>query len=221
MGDKVVLGYWAIRGLAQPLRFYLEYLGLPYEDKRYYKPEEWFADVTSAPLNQHVLANLPYIQDGDELVFESQALYVYLAYRANKPELLGQNPKEQVALASVRGVLQDLFKGLIALFTIPEDQFEAKKEEQFNQLVFWIAEKLSKFLENRKWAVGDNLTYIDFQLFEAEEILRNYKPEAFATLVGLKNHNESFANLPAIKNYQASDKMIARPFYPPGMYRWG
>ncbi|CAK91170.1 unnamed protein product (macronuclear) [Paramecium tetraurelia] len=120
-----------------------------------------------------------------------------------------------------RGVLQDLFKSLIALFTIPEDQFEAKKENFFNQEVLWIAEKLSKVLENRQWAVGDNLTYIDFQLFEAEEILRNYNPEAFTTPVGLKKHNENFVNLPAIKKYQSSDKMIARPFYPPGMYRWG
>jgi glutathione S-transferase len=32
---KLILGYWAIRGIAQPIRDLLEYLGLEYEDRRY------------------------------------------------------------------------------------------------------------------------------------------------------------------------------------------
>jgi glutathione S-transferase len=38
------LGYWAIRGLAQQLRYILEYVGATYEEKRY--PEvndDWFS----------------------------------------------------------------------------------------------------------------------------------------------------------------------------------
>ena len=31
----LVLGYWDIRGLCQPIRYTLEYLGVPYEDKTY------------------------------------------------------------------------------------------------------------------------------------------------------------------------------------------
>jgi glutathione S-transferase len=35
MSDKLVLGYWAIRGLGERVRHLLEYTGLPYEEVRY------------------------------------------------------------------------------------------------------------------------------------------------------------------------------------------
>lgn len=44
MSDKVVLGYWNIRGLAERVRLLLEYLHVPYEEK-IFTPEtrpEWF-----------------------------------------------------------------------------------------------------------------------------------------------------------------------------------
>ena len=37
--QKLTLGYWGLRGRAQPIRFLLEYVGLPYEDKKYTAPE--------------------------------------------------------------------------------------------------------------------------------------------------------------------------------------
>jgi hypothetical protein len=33
-GAPIVFAYWAIRGLAQPIRLLLEYTGQPYTDKR-------------------------------------------------------------------------------------------------------------------------------------------------------------------------------------------
>jgi glutathione S-transferase len=38
----LTLGYWGIRGRAQPVRYLLEFLGLPYEEKRYTDPAQWF-----------------------------------------------------------------------------------------------------------------------------------------------------------------------------------
>ena len=35
MEQKPVLGYWAIRGLGQQIRFLFAYLEVPYEDKQY------------------------------------------------------------------------------------------------------------------------------------------------------------------------------------------
>ena len=35
-GPRLLLGYWAIRGLGQPIRLLLEHVGLPYADKRYH-----------------------------------------------------------------------------------------------------------------------------------------------------------------------------------------
>ena len=35
MDQRPVLGYWGIKGLAQPIRILLKYLGVDYEDKVY------------------------------------------------------------------------------------------------------------------------------------------------------------------------------------------
>lgn len=35
MENKLVLGYWDCRGLAEPIRLLLEYLELPYTEEKY------------------------------------------------------------------------------------------------------------------------------------------------------------------------------------------
>jgi glutathione S-transferase len=86
--SSVTLGYWGIRGLAQPIRFLLEYLGLPYTDHKYSDPAVWGADKADF-LKTDPLANIPYLKDGDRVVFESQAIPLYLVHKANRSELLG------------------------------------------------------------------------------------------------------------------------------------
>jgi len=41
-GNKVVLGYWAIRGLAERIRLFLEYTGTAYSEVRYDNRDKWF-----------------------------------------------------------------------------------------------------------------------------------------------------------------------------------
>lgn len=57
--------------------------------------EEWFGgDLLKEPFKNHNLVNLPYLKDGERYIYESGAIYVYLAHRAGKPELLGRDAKE-------------------------------------------------------------------------------------------------------------------------------
>jgi hypothetical protein len=42
MDNKITLGYWGIRGLAQTPRLILAYSGLNWQDHRYASREEWF-----------------------------------------------------------------------------------------------------------------------------------------------------------------------------------
>lgn len=42
MTDKVVLGYWPIRGLGQVPRLLLAYTGSIWEDVKYTSSEQWF-----------------------------------------------------------------------------------------------------------------------------------------------------------------------------------
>jgi hypothetical protein len=43
------------------------------------------------------LANIPYIKSGNEAIFESQALPIFVVTKAGKTELLPMNLKESVA----------------------------------------------------------------------------------------------------------------------------
>jgi len=45
------------------VRFFLYYVGLPFEDKHYHDRSEWFEK--DKPAFNSKMANLPYIKDGD------------------------------------------------------------------------------------------------------------------------------------------------------------
>lgn len=77
------------------VRYLLEYVEIPYTQKNFDITEsEWSDSVAKPPLNQEILANLPYIKDGDKWIFESQALYIYIAHKANRADLLGSTNEE-------------------------------------------------------------------------------------------------------------------------------
>ncbi|CAD8202609.1 unnamed protein product [Paramecium pentaurelia] len=221
MQDQLEFGYWTIRGIGQPLRYLLEYVEIPYTQKNFNIIEsEWFDSVAKPPLNQEVLANLPYIKDGDKWIFESQALYIYIAYRANRADLLGSTNEEQVVVEQVKGVLLDLYRAFRSLIALPEVDYLAKKDEYFNTEVLWIIEKLNKFIQGKTWATGNNLTYVDFFQFELEQTLEAYKPGILDQFQNLRKHHDAFAEIPQIKRFISSERFIAQPFYPIKRWRW-
>ena len=67
---KPVLGYWDVRGLAEPIRLMLEHCAIAYKDKRYQFGKDaadafkgdWINDKFSLGLN---FPNIPYFIDGD------------------------------------------------------------------------------------------------------------------------------------------------------------
>lgn len=77
------------------------------------------------------------------------------------------------------------------MITLPEDQYETKKEEFFKTEVVWLIEKLNKFIGGREWAAGNNITYADFLLFEVEETLKAFTKDNdfFNTQENLKTHH--------------------------------
>lgn len=104
------LGYWGIRGIVQPIRFLLAYLGVKYTDKRYISGEEWFnKDKLNLGLT---FPNIPYYIDNDIQLTESSAIPIYLIKKNNKIELLGQNAdgtynEKEVRVQQITGVIKD------------------------------------------------------------------------------------------------------------------
>ena len=74
-GSKLTLGYWKIRGLAQPARYMLAYVGADYNNEMYeqgdgpeFSREAWMSVKPTMP---HQYPNLPYLSDGDVHITES------------------------------------------------------------------------------------------------------------------------------------------------------
>jgi glutathione S-transferase len=106
----------------------LEYLELNYVDHKYTDPASWGADrATFAATNP--LANIPYLKDGETIIFESQAIPVYLINKAGRHDLFGSNQAEQVAVAQARGVIEDLFGGFMKIFFGNKEDFSTKGKE--------------------------------------------------------------------------------------------
>ena len=91
---KVVLGYWKIRGLAQPVRYLLEYVEHPWEDVTYeqgnspeYSIECWTSVKNSLGLD---FPNIPYLLDDnhDVKITDTLAIMIYIC-TVYAPELLG------------------------------------------------------------------------------------------------------------------------------------
>jgi glutathione S-transferase len=78
------------------VRFFLNYLNIPFEDKRYTDENEWYAKDKIAFNTK--LANLPYLTIGADTTFESDAVYYAAAIHANRLDLFG---KDNVAIIRV------------------------------------------------------------------------------------------------------------------------
>jgi Glutathione S-transferase len=211
--NKYVLTYWNCRGRAQPLRFLLEYLGIPYEEKRYEIKDamDWFAK-DKHQLN-HPFPNLPNLKDGERIVTETEAIYQYICKKANRKDLLGANEEEEIDVCTTRWFLHDLAYA-IGEIAYNKD-FETIKDAELEKKVAPKLAYISKFLGEKEFLHG-HITYVDFLCYELLTIMEALKPEMLAK--NLKDYIERFANQKFMKNYMASDKYIKRPFY--GLATW-
>ncbi len=117
----MILGYWNIRGRGQPIRFFLEYLEVPYSEKRYTNANEWFGKDKINHSLKIALPNLPYLIDGTELITESDAIFHYIAFKAKRPELIvPKDPETHIFLTQIRGVIVDLASQIINLAFHPD-----------------------------------------------------------------------------------------------------
>jgi glutathione S-transferase len=79
----IVLGYWDIRGYAQPIRLLLAAVGADWVDELHkaggppdFSRDEWFAVKKTLPLD---FPNLPYLFDGDVKISQTLTILRYLA----------------------------------------------------------------------------------------------------------------------------------------------
>ena len=156
------LGYWGIKGVAEPIRWLVAHLALPVKEYNPATPEEWFGK--KKPSLGLDFPNLPYLVDGDFKLSESTAIPVYLIHKAGKADLLGGDAQKQAQVREIEGVLSDIKQDLMKVLFAPADQATvlAKTLEPTSKVSQKI-EQLSKFLGSKDFLVG-HVTYADLLL---------------------------------------------------------
>ncbi|XP_054163616.1 glutathione S-transferase 2-like [Oppia nitens] len=203
------LGYWDIRGLAQPIRLLLAYTETPYTDKRYkYGPKpdidqsEWLNEKYSLGLP---FPNLPYYIDGDIKITQSLAIIRYLG---RKHDLMGNTEEEENRISLVEQQLKDNNNGFTKICY--NQNFDTLKLDYLKQLPL-LLDQLSKFLGERPYFAGEHLTYVDFLVYEYLDQQKLFSPQIVSQYNNLVQYLARFESLPKIDKYLKSDRYLKWP----------
>lgn len=209
-GQKPVLCYWDIRGLAQPIRLLLNYVGKEFEDKHMecgpaptYDKSVWFNIKGTIGLD---FPNLPYYIDGDIKVTQSNAI---LRHIARQHDMLGKTEKERVRVDILAEQAMDFRNGWVRVCYNPN--FEQIKPEYLANLPKKLDE-FSAFLGSHQFfAGGSEPTFADFIMYELLDQHRALCPEVITKYTNIAAFMDRVEALPKIAEYIKSDRFLKKP----------
>jgi len=197
MAPKPVLGYWAIRGLAQPIRLTLAYAGVDFEDKLYTDHDVWLNEKFNLGMD---FPNLPYFIDGDVKLSQSLAI---LRYIGRKYGLDGSNEQEKLAISLVEQQIMDLNTAIGRIAYDPN--CEKLKEEYLKNLPAQL-KLVSQYLGSKAFVAGSNISYADFWLYEYLKKVSTLVSGSLSEFANLSKFIERIESLPPISAYIKSQK---------------
>ncbi|EGR28044.1 hypothetical protein IMG5_184090 [Ichthyophthirius multifiliis] len=216
---EVVLGYWAIRGLAEPVRLLLEYLEVPYKQNLYGHPQhpehDWAKDkeqkrqLTAFP-------NLPYLEDGNKHITESSAIMIYLTNKCNRgDDLLGATSDEKWMNQQILGVQGDLNSILTSQSYNPD--YQKIKNDNLQQKVLPKLKELNDHLgrQKTKFMVKNTPSICDFRLYETLKHAGYHYDKLYDQYGNLQQYINNFESIDAIAKYLKSNKFVERPINSP------
>jgi glutathione S-transferase len=210
-------GYWAIRGLAAPVRLLLAFTKTEYkEDLYHYRDdaatmrEEWQSVKRTMPLD---FSNLPYYIDGDVKITQSNAILRHIGRKAG---LTGATAADAAVvdmlvdeLVDARG---DMSRSNYTGVPTAADVFANSLPPRFAAFEKFIAKAGGPFL------LGAHVTIADFLLYELCDKARVCAKETvgiadvLAEYPRLSAFVAAFEALPGVAEYIKSAAYIARPF---------
>jgi len=205
----IVVGYWDIRGLGQPIRLLLEQSGVEWEDKLYscgppptFDKTCWFGVKETLGFD---FPNLPYMVDGDVKLTQTMAI---LRYLARKTGFDGKIEAEKQRIDLMEGEWGD-FKGpFVSMCYNPN--FASMKDEYLKNVQAKLA-RFSKFLGNRSFFAGNEVTYVDFLMYDMFDQHKLVGADILSQWKNLEQFCNKIESLPRIKEFMASSKFIKYP----------
>lgn len=201
--DQLILGYWNIRGFAEPARLLLQYAKTPFTNKLYnfgdapdFKRDEWLKEKNSLGLD---FPNLPYLIDGDLKLSQAKAILTHLG---RKLKMMGTNERETSMIELLIDQSNDLRQELnnVCYRAI---NFDAVKKKFCDETLPIHLKLFEDFLtrQGKKWLIGDTLTVADFQLFEYLDHCWLLSNENWAEYPKVLAYMKAFRELPELKKY--------------------
>jgi len=209
------LGYWNIRGIGNVIKFLLEYLRIEYNEKIYNVTveSEWFDEKFKLGLD---FPNIPYYVDGDFKLTESKVIAKYLVcHKDPEARLYPKSLDKQLKAEIIENVTFNILYGL--LLTCWRDTEQLRENHVKNHGI--LIKQLSEFFGSNQWILGDELSYVDFWLYEALYAQKQYNPAVLDSYDNLKQFLINFEAIPAIAKYMESPKFIKTPCNSPNAYR--
>jgi len=240
MAPSIILGYWNLRGLTQPIRNMLEYIGVEYEDKTYdfdmtdptdkaKMMHEWIADKTKCPLivggsGEKALEfpNLPYYietrADGSKLKF-SQSLTI-LRHVARTHGLTVEGEDNVCRMEQYEQQIMDIRTAIIG-YCGANPMVSMRYPNYPEDIKTMIFTQWNKVLGGKQWVMGDKLTYVDFLFWEMLDWHVLLKADMLDGLDNLGSYYQRFKDLPKIKNYFESPRYTDWPLVGPFGKKFG
>ncbi|KHN84703.1 Glutathione S-transferase 2 [Toxocara canis] len=192
MGYKVT--YFAIRGLAEPIRLLLTDQSIPFEDSRIADKNEW-----QTMKHQFQFGQVPCLHDDDEQIVQSGAILRHLARKHN---LNGANEKETTYADMFYEGIRDLHNKYTRMIYF---EYETEKDNFIKDVLPVELAKFEKLLQTRGggtgFVLGDKICFADYVLFEELDIMQILDAHALDKFPTLKAYHQRVHDRPLIKAY--------------------
>lgn len=208
-------GYWAIKGRAQHIRWLIAYTGLDVKEYNPQSMQDWdgrFAEFLKTP--NTAFPNLPYFKDGQRFVSETNAVAAAIVVKANRQEMIGNNPADQITHMTLTSVLNDLFTCVTTLGNQSRDELVGSFDKWCKDNLFYVLESFVKILANRPFFLY-YVTVADFHFAYIAEVLGSYiceqlkLPNPIERYPTLVQQIKNVRALPGLKEYlNSKDKSL-------------
>ncbi|KAG4070466.1 hypothetical protein HA402_005698 [Bradysia odoriphaga] len=191
------LRYFNFRGLAEPIRFILAYVGQEYEDIRV-PQEDWPAIKPTTPFG-----NMPILEVDGQSAGQSMAILRYLGKRFG---LTGSNPWEELLVDGVADTFADFRQKLIAPWQETDEEVKAKKKATLESetIPFYLAKLENCAKQNNGHLALSKLTYADFYFASMiESLYVMIKPDFLDHYPNLKKVVDNVRSIESIKAWIA------------------
>jgi len=214
---KWVLGYWAIRGLGQPIRLVLEAGGFDYDEKRYVQgPAPEFDKSTWLNEKEDLgfdFPNLPYLIDrsGSSELRLTQTR-VILEHLASKVSLTGTTQVERLRIGQVWEASMDMRRPYNVACYSPN--FEDIRVDLVEKTLPSHLRRFSQYLGEEQWfGKGAAPSWVDFVMFDLLDQFLSLDSRLVNGYKNLADFHARVGGLPSILNYRERESFIDRPFH--------